>query len=499
MEILVVDLSNGTMNTPISSTVRVRFAPAPTGYLHLGGARTALFNWLYARHHGGKFILRIEDTDLERNLQEASEQVIAALKWLGLDWDEGPEIGGECGPYFQSQRRQIHLEFARKLLDAGLAYECYMSLEELEAHRKVAVAAGKPFHYEGWHRELTRDQIAGFKSEGRKAAIRLRVDPPKEGYIVRDLIKGDTHFPPDQIDDFILVRSDGVPSFHLANVVDDATMTITHVIRGEDHLTNTIRHLVLFEKLGFPAPQYAHLPMILGPDRSKLSKRHGAVSVMEYEKFGYLPHAMINELALLGWSPADGKEELSRDELIARFDLDRCGRSGSIFDFAKLDHFNRLAIKAMPLEMLEAKLQPYMEVARASSPCFHGQDAHATDLISLLRDELHKFSDFPSLVAPILNEPTWSDELLKDEAMKDARKVVEAIRAALESLPEPWDRAVIKAKIQEVGKTLGIKGKFLFMPIRAALTGSLHGPALDGVVVVLGRNACLDRILRFQK
>ncbi len=483
------------MTEPLPKPPRVRFAPAPTGYLHLGGARTALFNWLYARHHAGRFILRVEDTDLERSTEDSSRQVLDGLRWLGLDWDEGPDVGGDRGPYYQSERRELHLEHARLLIEGGRAYECYMTTEELDVHRQVAHAAGKPFHYEGWHRELTREQVAAFRAEGRRPAIRLKVDPPAEGWTVHDLIKGDTHFPPEQIDDFVLVRSDGTPSFHLANVVDDATMGITHVIRGEDHLTNTVRHQILFDAFVWARPQYAHLPMILGPDRSKLSKRHGAVSVLEYEKLGYLPDAMVNELALLGWSPADGKEELTREELIERFDLDRCGRSASIFDFAKLDHFNRVRLHAMSPEQLAEALEPFSvhlgETMREKGKL----------LIELLRDDLTRLNDFVPAAKRFLDEPETEPAavlaLLAAENLHDPRPVLEKLRETFAAIPEPWERAAIKASLNAAGKEIGAKGKALFMPLRAALTGALHGPALDGILAALGKDKVVERIGRF--
>lgn len=472
----------------LRSPPRVRFAPAPTGYLHLGSARTALFNWLYARHHGGTFVLRIEDTDIERSREDVIGQVVESLRWLALDWDEGPEVGGQYGPYFQAQRQSLHLECASKLLGEGKAYECYMSVEELEAHRQVAIKAGRPFHYEGWHRELTREQVAAFKAEGRKPAIRLRVDPPPEGYFVDDLIKGRTHFPTDQIDDFILARSDGTPSFHLANVADDSAMNITHVIRGEDHLTNTVRHQVLFAALGLPHPHYAHLPMILGADRSKLSKRHGAVSVIDYKEKGYLPEALVNELALLGWSAADGKERFTREELIERFDLDRCGHSASIFDFAKLDHLNATLIREMPLPRLAEKLEPFLGEARSLAPEIR------LSLMDLLHDSIVRLSDFPEAAKAIRDPPNYSAELARDEAMAETPKVLAGLIEDFTALAEPWEREAVKAKIKQAGQRLGVKGKPLFFPLRAALTGALHGPALDGIMAILGKRTCLDRM-----
>jgi glutamyl-tRNA synthetase len=472
--------------------VRVRFAPAPTGYLHLGSARTALFNWLFARHHKGTFVLRIEDTDLERSREDVIEQVLASLRWLGLDWDEGPEVGGEYGPYFQSQRRELHLEHAARLLKEGRAYECYMGSEELAERRHQAEGEKRPFRYEGWHRELSKAEIEAFKAAGRKPALRLRVDPPSEGYIVNDLIKGETRFPAGQLDDFVIVRSDGTPGFHLANVVDDATMKITHVIRGEDHLTNTARHQVLFEALGYPIPQFAHLPMILGPDRAKLSKRHGAVSVMDYRDEGYLPEAVVNVLALLGWSAADGKERFHSRELIDRFDLDRCGRSASIFDFDKTKHFNGLLIRELPVEQLAGHLRPYLAQLNSLS------EAKALELIALLQKDLSLLSDLVPMAEPILSDPVYGPELLGDPAMESARAVADGLIAGLESLQGELTEEIVKSMVKAIGKETELRGKPLFFPIRAALTGQLHGPALDGIIRFLGSESCLRRIRRFR-
>lgn len=477
----------------IGDKPRVRFAPAPTGYLHLGSARTALFNWLFARHHHGTFILRIEDTDLERSREDVIEQVLASMRWLGLDWDEGPEIGGDYGPYFQSQRRDQHLEHAQRLLESGRAYECYMSTEELDLRRREAQAAKRPFRYEGWHRELVPEQVDAFKAEGRRPAVRLRVEPPVGGYVVNDLIKGETRFPPEQLDDFVIVRSDGTPAFHLANVVDDATMKISHVIRGEDHLTNTARHQVLYEALGYPVPRFAHLPMILGPDRAKLSKRHGAVSVIDYKQEGYLPEAVVNVLALLGWSSADGKERFHIDELIERFDLDRCGRSASIFDFEKTRHFNGLLIRELSPERLLELVQPYLKELEPLS------EEKSLELVTLLQKDLNLLSDLVPSARPIVEEPTYGPEVLEDAAMDEAAAVTQALAMGLEALEGALSEEAVKGMIKQVGKETGQKGKTLYFPIRAALTGQLHGPALDGIIRFLGQEACLRRVRQFQQ
>jgi len=473
------------------NTLRVRFAPSPTGFLHLGSARTALFNWLFARHHGGTFILRIEDTDLDRSRPEVTEQVLAALRWLGLPWDEGPGVGGAAGPYFQTERRALHHAHVQRLLDEGKAYPCYMLPEELEGRRAAAQAEGRAFRHEGWHRELTRAEVAAFEAAGRRPAVRLRVEAGEQPYTVDDLIKGPTTFPADSVDDFILLRSDGSPSFHLANVVDDATMGITHVIRGEDHLPNTPRHLLLFKAFGYEPPRYAHLPMILGADRSKLSKRHGAVSVMDYAAEGYLPEAMVNMLALLGWSPEDGKEELSAEELVRRFDLDRCGRSGAIFDLDKLRHLNGVRIRALTPQALAAAVAPYGEAVA---------DVLSAEKIAaaarLVQKELVVLGDFAPLVRAVMAEPDYGAHLREESAMREAPKVVAALADAFAAYEGPWEAEPLKALVKRVGKDLGLKGKELFFPLRGALTGCFHGPDMDGILTLLGREAVQRRLAR---
>lgn len=476
-----------------SPQVRVRFAPAPTGYLHLGGARTALFNWLFARHHNGTFVLRIEDTDLERSRAEVIDQVLESMRWLGLDWDEGPVAAegpnkGDFGPYFQSQRRELHLDHARRLLAAGLAYECYMTVEELDKLREEAKREKRAFRYLGWHRDLTEEQVLEFRAEGRKPVLRLRLDPPDGDYVVNDLIRGETRFPPEQIDDFILVRSDGTPSFHLANVVDDALMKITHVIRGEDHLTNTVKHQVLFCALDFEPPQYAHLPMILGEDRSKLSKRHGAVSVVEYKEQGFLPEALVNSLALLGWSSPDGEERLSMDQLVERFTLDRVSKSGSIFDFAKTRHFNGLVIRELPADELAAMLRPYLDETQGIP------EGKELDLVELVQKEIELLSDFPDAVRPILDEPSYPGDMFDEPAMSEFGAVLAQLATGFGAIEGAWARDEIKKAIKAAGKELGIKGKPLFFPLRAALTGVFHGPSLDGIAALLGKETTLARI-----
>lgn len=475
--------------------VRVRFAPSPTGYLHLGNARTALFNWLFARHHGGTYILRVEDTDAERSTDAMLAAVLEALGWLGMDWDEGPGKEGAFGPYRQSERAAIYREQVDRLLAEGRAYHCYMSPEELDALREQARAANETFRYRGFHRALSAGQIAAYEAEGRQPVVRLKVDA-SDPWTVEDLVKGTTTFPADFVDDFILMRSDGSPSFHLANVVDDALMQVTHVIRGEDHLPNTAKHLALYAALGFAPPRFAHLPMILGADRSKLSKRHGGVDVMAYAREGYLPEAMNNMLALLGWSPEDEKEILDAGELIERFGLERCGKSGSIFDFDKLRHLNAVRLRAMALEdlmpLLGEDLAPFVER--------FGEEG-TRQIVAMVQKDFELTRDLPRLGALFLSEPVYDAETLAamraEEAMAAAGEVAAAALEAYEACTDPWTPETIKALHQPLGKALGVKGKGLFFPLRAALTGQFHGPDLVGFVAIQGQPRCLTRLRNF--
>ncbi|MGH7429909.1 MAG: glutamate--tRNA ligase, partial [Candidatus Methylomirabilaceae bacterium] len=321
------------------SQVRVRFAPSPTGYLHVGGARTALYNWLFARHGRGVFILRIEDTDAERSTEEAAAGIIEAMRWLGLHWDEGPEVGGPAGPYRQAERFDIYREYAQRLLEAGKAYYCVCTPEELEVRRKAALAAARSPKYDGRCRErgvrppASSSAVAGPGAGG--AVVRLRISEAG-GIEINDLVHGTIRFEDVELDDFILLRSDGLPTYNFAVVVDDVLMRITHVIRGDDHISNTPRQIKVYEALGLPIPHFAHIPMILGPDRARLSKRHGATGVMAYQEMGYLPEALVNYLARLGWSHGD-QEIFTQEELIRHFTLEKVGRTAAIFDSAKLE------------------------------------------------------------------------------------------------------------------------------------------------------------------
>ncbi len=342
--------------------MRVRFAPSPTGQLHVGNARTALFNWLLARGAGGTFILRIEDTDVERSTRESESAIVRDLRWLGLDWDEGPDIGGAHGPYRQSERLHLYQSYATELLSAGAAYYCFCSTAQLDAERQDALANGRPARYAGTCRRLSREQAAARIAAGERPAIRFRV-PEERDVVFTDAVRGDVRFQTDVIGDPIIVRADGTPAYNFAVVVDDALMEVTHVVRGEDHISNTPRQILLYEALGFAPPTFAHLSLVMGPDHSPLSKRHGATSVAEFRGKGYLPEALVNYLALIGWSPGGGDELLPIDELARRFSLEAVGHSAGVFDEEKLAWANRHYLKiADPTRLAELAL-PYFNEA----------------------------------------------------------------------------------------------------------------------------------------
>src|SRR3954469_25063426 len=342
--------------------MRVRFAPSPTGQLHVGNARTALFNWLLARGSGAAFILRIEDTDVERSTRESEAAIVRDLQWLGLDWDEGPDSGGLHGPYRQSERLHLYQSYAKELLAAEAAYYCFCSTAQLDADRQQALAAGRPAHYAGTCRRLSRDHAAARIAAGEHPAIRFRV-PEERDVVFTDGVRGDVRFQTDVIGDPVIVRADGTPAYNFAVVVDDALMAVTHVVRGEDHISNTPRQILLYEALGFTPPVFAHLSLVMGPDHSPLSKRHGATSVAEFRSKGYLPEALVNYLALIGWSPGGGDELVALDEMARRFSLEGVSHSAGVFDEEKLAWVNRHYLKVAAPERLADLALPYFSDA----------------------------------------------------------------------------------------------------------------------------------------
>lgn len=452
-----------------AETVRTRFAPSPTGYLHVGGARTAVLNWLVARHHGGTFVLRIEDTDTDRNLAGAEQQIFDELNWLGLTWDEGPDVGGPYGPYRQSERGPLYSAAADRLLATGRAYWCTCPpSDDADAEWRRRCACALP--------EQTPRQAEG-------ASLRFRV-PDRDPVVVEDEVRGRVTFPADSVEDFVLLRSDGRPTYNFAAVVDDAAMHITHVVRGADHLINTPKQMLLYEALGEPVPRFAHIPLILGPDRKKLSKRHGAVSVGEYQRTGVLPEALINYLSLLSWSAASGEEVLPLDRLVAEVDLARVGASDAVFDEEKLHWLSSVYLQRLTPEQLERALEPFVDWQRFPIPrerfgAVAGVLRERIATLSQANEHLHHF------VGPVTEaqQRARADLLAGGEA--DA--VLRAVRQALVNV-EPWEPAVIGVAVRQAGKVAGARGRALFHPVRIALTGEEHGPDLGHVVFALGRD-----------
>ncbi len=471
------------MSAP-ASKVRVRFAPSPTGSadssLHMGVARTAVFNWLFARRMGGAFILRIEDTDVERSNAASERAIMESLRWLGLDWNEGPDIGGPAGPYRQSERLARYREIAATLVAAGKAYPCFCSEERLADGRERARAEGRSPRYDGTCAALDPADAA-VRAAQEPHAIRFRV--AERAVTVRDALRGDVTFQAGTLGDFVLMRASGLPVYNFACVVDDAAMAITHVLRGEDHLSNTQRQLLLYEALGAAPPVFAHLSMILGEDRTKLSKRHGAVSVEQYRAQGYPPEAIVNYLALLGWNPGDGREAMTRDELSAAFSLERLNKAAAVFDAAKLDWLAGLKIRHAGPEAL-------LPAARAFLP--GEDDARRLLEIRAVIDHLRCAADLPRELASLRGPAPEPDEEARPWLGNTA--LFAALADLLAAPGGDLTAEEFKAALSAAGKQVGAKGKELFMPVRAALTGRTHGPELPAVAAILGRETVVTRL-----
>jgi glutamyl-tRNA synthetase len=477
------------------SPVRVRFAPSPTGFLHVGNVRTALFNWLWARHCGGSFILRIEDTDAARSRPEYERRLCEDLRWLGLEWDEGPDVGGPCGPYRQSERYGIYRDFARRLLEQDKAFPCFCAQEELEQMRRELLAEGAMPRYPGTCRNLPRAEAEARMAAGERAAVRLRVRPGTVGF--DDLVYGKVEIETVQISDPVILRSDGSPTYNFSCVVDDVLMRISHVIRGEGHLSNTHRQMLIYEALDAPPPAFAHLPTVLGPDGQKLSKRHGATSLDEFRAQGYLPDALLNYLALLGWSPpAEGREILGRDEIIALFELGRVSRSPAIFDRAKLDWMNRKYIDAAPLASLVDRAVPYFAAAglvpAEPDEAVRAWLARLVDAVRTHADHLDQLPDAAAIAFGFPTDPPQPDGearsiLSSPEALGVAREFARRVEEHEYLTPELYRRIVT-----EVKQATRRKGRDLFHPIRAALTGRGSGPELDRLIPIYEEGSRLN-------
>ncbi len=479
----------------MNKSVRVRFAPSPTGYPHVGNIRTALFNWLFARHYGGSFIVRIEDTDVTRKIEGAVETILDSLRWLGLDWDEGPEVGGKYAPYIQSQRLEIYRELAQRLVSQGDAYYCYCSPQRLEEMRAEQVRRKQPPGYDRHCRNLSQEERAKKEAEGITPVIRFKT--PLEGQTgFSDLIWGEVVFGNDTIDDFVLLKSDGYPTYHLANVVDDHLMEISHVLRAEEWLSSTPRHLLLYKAFGFEPPQFAHLPMILGADRTKLSKRHGAVSITEYREQGYLPEAMVNFLALLGWSLDDRTEIISRQELIDNFSLERVSRVAAVFNRDKLNWMNGVYIRSLTAEEFFEAVEPYLMTDGSAAEALISNEQYVRDVLPLIQERARTLTEVAELAQFFFSEGLdYAPNLLigKDMSRESTARALEAARQRLEKL-EVFDAESLEAVLRPLAAELGLKTGQLFGALRVATTGRTAAPPLFQTMAVLGKERCLRRI-----
>ncbi len=475
--------------------VKVRFAPSPTGDLHVGNIRTALFDWAYARHTGGTFLFRIEDTDTTRVTDEYIQAAIDTLKWLGLDWDEGPEVGGPNGPYLQSQRLDIYAKWAQTFLDQGDAYHCYCSPEELEAvreeQRKANVAPG----YNGHCRDLTADQIAAYKAEGREAVVRMRM--PDGTTTFTDEIRGDVTFDHKFVPDFVMVRADGSPLYTLAVAVDDVMMGVTHVLRGEDLLSSTPRQIRVYQAMGVKPedyPVFAHLPFVMGQDNAKLSKRNGEVSIAWYREQGYLPEAICNYLALLGWSPGDDRENISMKELTELFTVEKVHSSPARFDMKKLEAINGDKIRALPLDEFATWTIPFLKKADVIAGS-EDEIALVMKALPLIQERIVKLDEAPALlkflfVKNFAVDPEAAPKI-SDAAAKD---ILKRSLKDLESL-DSWNHESIEAALRaSLIEELGLKPRIAFTALRIATTGSTISPPLFESMELLGKQACLERI-----
>jgi len=474
---------------------RVRFAPSPTGYLHVGGARTALFNWLFARRLGGVLVLRIEDTDVERSSDEMVEGILDGLRWLGLDWDEGPKIGGPYGPYFQSARLDRYRAMAEQLVAEGHAYYCYCTPETLKAKRDAAEQAGAAWKYDRVCCALTRDEIAAREHEHAPRAIRFRV--PEGVTRFDDLVHGPIEFDGANIEDFVLLRSDGHPTYQLSVVSDDVEMKITHVVRGDDHISNTPKQILLYRAAGAEIPKFAHVPLILGADKKRLSKRHGATSVTEYSRQGYLPEAMFNFLALLGWSPGDDREVLSRGELVAAFSLEGISGGNAVFNTEKLDWFNQQHLMRLAPDELGRRLQPWLDRAGLWNDEFLG-DRHAWffAVLELLKPRAKRLGDFAELGRFFFSDAIEYDEAAVEKHLR-APGMDEHLLALDESLAklEAFDAMSTEAVLRATAEARGVKAAALIHAVRVVLTGKTVSPGLFDVLALLGRARAHSRFL----
>ncbi len=480
----------------LQMSVRVRYAPSPTGHLHIGNARTALFNYLYARNQNGKFIIRIEDTDKKRNIEGGEESQLKFLKWLGMDWDESVDVGGEFGPYRQSERNDIYKKYYEELLEKGLAYKCYCTEEELEAEREEQAAKGENPRYSGKHRDLTEEQRATYEAEGKLPSIRFRVPTGKDIKFV-DMVKGEVSFETEGIGDYVIVKKDGTPTYNFAVAVDDHLMQITHVLRGDDHISNTPKQIMIYEALGWDVPQFGHMTLIVNESRKKLSKRDESIIqfIEQYEELGYLPEALFNFIGLLGWSPGGEEELFSKEEFINIFDPSRLSKSPAVFDTQKLTWMNNQYIKKLDVDTLVTLALPHlMKAGLLPENMTDAKKDWTRDLIALHQEKMSYGAEIVSLTELFFKTHIEYEEEAKEVlAQEQVPEVVKAFHEELSAL-EDFSSDNIKAAIKAVQKATGQKGKNLFMPIRVATTGQTHGPDLPQAISLLGKETVLARL-----
>src|SRR6056297_201139 len=476
--------------------VRVRFAPSPTGYLHVGGARTALFNYLFAKHHNGKLILRIEDTDLERSTAESEQSLLDTMKWLGFEWDEGPEAGGEYGPYRQSERMDLYKKVAHELVEKGKAYEAYVYPSELEVIREELLSKKQSPHYneEMLSKFDTPERREEFQSKGLDPVIYFKM--PFQDFTLNDLIKGKVTFKKGTVGDFVILRSTGLPTYNFAVVVDDALMKISHVIRGDDHLSNTLRQLAVFEGMDYPLPKFAHVSMILGPDGARLSKRHGATSVEKYQEKGYLPQSVVNYLALLSWSHPEEKEIMTMEEMVKEFTIDRVNASAAIYDEQKLRWMNGVYIRELDDDELTQQSKKYIvEADLMDEKHFDSNYKWIKEAVVSLKKKIHQFDEIPEKLEVFFKEPIfkreWVQQIKDDDTDPAFIELYHAVKSA-----DSWNIPDIYALFKQVTKQVKVNSKKFYHMLRVILTGEEDGPELVNVIHLIGRNQMLKRLER---
>ncbi|MGE5582989.1 MAG: glutamate--tRNA ligase [Bacillota bacterium] len=477
--------------------VRVRFAPSPTGYLHIGGARTALYNWLLARHSGGKFLLRIEDTDRHRYVPDALTDIMASLRWLGLNWDEGPEVGGDYGPYFQSERLDLYKKYAQQLIMEGKAYRCYCTAERLELLRKEQEAAKQPSGYDRYCLRLTDQQRRELENSGTRSVVRFKI--PEGRTVVNDLLRGELEFDNQTIDDFVLLKSDGFPTYHLANIIDDHLMKITHVMRGDEWLISTPRHVLLYQALGWEPPKFAHLPIFLAPGGGKLSKRHGATSVREYREKGYLPEALFNFLLLLGWNPGTDQEMFTLEEAAKAFTIERINVSPVAFSTEKLDWFNGIYIRSLAPEDLAKRCLPYLQQAGfLPDPCPPEGYQYLLQIIPLIRERMKSLTEVADITSYFFQDPTPGREILipKKMDLRQTLQVLEGAEKVLNTVGADFKESELETALRNLAQSLGLNDGQVFMPLRVAISGRTATPGIFETMHVLRKERVLERVGR---